>query len=167
MQSNSEAQRDDRLDVGGNRVLEKSREKKTFRTPYSRESRKKARRLVRSGMSRAKVAEIMEASESTIRQWTKDLPPVSSGRGTVPVQPFQEAFLGSGLTPTEVALRLGWTRVNRDKRYPDGDRVKKALGLRPYQVGRGRGAKLKERLHEDTALEFCRALRLDPWEVGI
>jgi hypothetical protein len=74
--------------------------------------------------------------------------------GEYDIEPFREAFERSGLTITEVARRLGWTR-------PDQDRAGKALGLH-----RDHGT-YHSKLCYSTAMELCKALGVDPIDVGM
>lgn len=82
-------------------------------------------------------------------------------KGRVPVEPFREAFERSDMSATEVALRAGWTSRGR----PEGGRVTRHLGLRPYRC-RDRWL-LVELLAPPTAERLCRALDLDPVDVGL
>ena len=85
--------------------------------------------------------------------------------GTVPVALFRERFLALGLRPYELADRLDW----RDYRGKlDSGRVTRAVGLRPYRAsGRDRRWICQERVGLGMAAQLCRALELDPYEVGI
>jgi hypothetical protein len=74
--------------------------------------------------------------------------------GEYDLRPFREAFERSGLSITEVARRLDWT-------CPDQDRAGRTLGLH-----RDHG-KYRQRLCHHTALALCKALDIDPVDVGL
>jgi hypothetical protein len=80
------------------------------------------------------------------------------GYREIPVAPLRDAFQRSGVTASELARRLGWYR-----RTPDGERVKRQLGL--YFVDNGRGKAMRETTTLERALEIVRALGLDPADV--
>lgn len=73
--------------------------------------------------------------------------------GEIDIAPIREAFERSGLTLTEVARRLGWTR-------PDQPRIGRALG---YHRDHGR---LRQQVTYETAVQLCRAIGIDPVDVG-
>jgi hypothetical protein len=86
------------------------------------------------------------------------------------------AFKRSGLTPRELAWRLGYvnhqfTHYKKEdgtiSKYgpfelADEARVRFKLGM--LKTGHG---KLQKQVTVRTALEFCRAMGLDPWEIGL
>ena len=87
----------------------------------------------------------------------------------VPVEPLQEAFRRSGLTACQLAVRMGWTRNYRKRGYlwngGDHTRVLRSLGLYEYT---SKGYRLRQQyMTPEKALKFCRALDVDPWEVGL
>ena len=97
----------------------------------------------------------------------------------IPVGPFQDAFRRSGLSASELALRLGWTRtvywrhrngrtVRRvtPVRRGDASRVLRRLGLSPYW-SHGQREKFQAYMTYEVAEVFCRALDLDPVDVGL
>jgi hypothetical protein len=73
----------------------------------------------------------------------------------VDVAPLREAFERSGLSATDVALRMGWLK-------PDCNRVTKALGITPYHMGHGFKPKHREHLRWDTAERLAQAIGMDP-----
>lgn len=92
----------------------------------------------------------------------------------VPVAPLRDKFLelrARGETNgCQIALRLGWTRLVRQKngrRYEAGDssRVLRSLGLRG-QMSRGQNI-WRERIHADTAARLAEAMGLDPVDIGL
>ena len=110
-----------------------------------------------------------------------DPPYSASRREAVSVDPFKERFAacltqrrvpsadGRGwrdLTPEELAAQLadfcGWTVHRADGTVrPDSSRVLRVVGLR---TDRGR---YRRHIAHDTAAVLCRAMGLDPFEVGI
>lgn len=69
---------------------------------------------------------------------------------------YRQLARNDGLTPTEVALRIGWMRSDR-RSEPDGARVKTCLGL--YGT--------RKHVTYTTAVLLADALNLDPHEVGV
>lgn len=70
-----------------------------------------------------------------------------------------ERFEASGVSARTVALRLAWI----DSRgYPDGPRVRRALGMRPEWDGTYR-----RRMTQAVALRIGEALGLDPVDIGL
>jgi hypothetical protein len=97
----------------------------------------------------------------------------------VDVEPLRKAFKESGLNGWDVAKRLGWMRTRRPvsilkngrrvyyapRQVPDSSRVSKVLGLRKYD---SRGKKIyRKKIHYETAVKLCRALNIDPIDVGL
>jgi hypothetical protein len=95
----------------------------------------------------------------------------------VPVEPFQQAFqklepwvsehpwqrLRAKDAANTVAVRLGW--FTSDGR-PDGSRVRRVLGLRPYTNGRGYPPRIRDYVRAPMAAQLCEALGVSPHEVG-
>lgn len=84
------------------------------------------------------------------------------GYREIPVAPLREAFERSGLSASEVARRLGWTRT-----VPDSGRVLRQLGLYPTHNGHGHGYRTRETMSDDRAAELARVLGVDPVDVGL
>lgn len=84
-------------------------------------------------------------------------------RGGIEVKPLAEAFLRSGLTPYEVARRLGW---KRDKSEADASRVRRALGLALYSPGHGYPPRYRQHCTEEMAIKLARAIGVDPRDVN-
>jgi len=76
---------------------------------------------------------------------------------------LRDAFLHSGLTASEVCHRLGW--LCKGDTAADTSRLTRALGLAEHQ-GRGRSYRA-QRISVERAALICRALNVDPWEVGL
>lgn len=70
----------------------------------------------------------------------------------VDLAPLREAFLASGVTRHELAIRMGWTR-------PDAHRVTDTLGLSHRALG-------KEQVSLKLAGRLARAMNVDPGDVG-
>jgi hypothetical protein len=81
---------------------------------------------------------------------------------TVDSTPLRDAFERSGLSASELCVRLNW-RQRCGK--PDTSRLKRALGLMPMWSG-GRAA-CSARIGLDRAALIADALNLDPREVGL
>jgi hypothetical protein len=79
----------------------------------------------------------------------------------VPIAPFRDAFLASGLSYSELARRMGWTLVK-----PDVQKVRRQLGLAGSQ-GLVYNDKPREFMHYDIAVKLAEALDIDPVEVGL
>jgi hypothetical protein len=86
------------------------------------------------------------------------------GKGRVPVEPFRKRYEELGERPSTIALRLGW--LNSDM-TPDTSRVKRRLGIMPYNMGRGYGLTRNSTVTYNVAVQLCEALNMDPWEVDI
>jgi hypothetical protein len=95
----------------------------------------------------------------------------------VPLAPLQEAFAQSGLSATALATRLGWMRDKCGKLRVDGTygpsrtigdnrQVMRKLGLRDHVSGDRRRFRATTIEYGD-ALAVCRALNLDPVDVGL
>lgn len=85
-----------------------------------------------------------------------------SRRGEVDIVPLREAFERSGLTITQVAVRLGWTRANGSA---DGTRVAKTLGIAPtYSHGY---RYFQQTTSYELGVALCRALEAWPVDVGV
>lgn len=118
------------------------------------------------GLSLAQIARALGVPYGTVKGWmnsrwaTPDMRPPR-----VPNAPLREAFLASGLTPTEVCRRLGWERrtVSRDRIYAGVDTtlLLRTLGLRRW-VGRpGAKASYQVTVALERAQHITAALGLD------
>jgi hypothetical protein len=74
--------------------------------------------------------------------------------GEYDVAPFREAFERSGMSLTELARRMGWSR-------PDQPKAGRVLG---YHRDHGR---YRQKLCHHTAVALCEALNVDPVDVGL
>ena len=96
-----------------------------------------------------------------------ELPPLTR----IDVRPFQQRLLALErdelISRSEVARRLGWFRqapghrreTRGAKLVPDTGRVTRLLGLKATQPQRS--------MSYENAVRFCRALDLDPVDVGV
>lgn len=97
-------------------------------------------------------------------------------KGCISNQPLREAFERSGVSLSQLALRLGYTRVARKKYVKqNGDisvytritgdvmPVKRRLGL----CATAKGLPPQQGIAEPTALRYCEALGLDPVDIGL
>lgn len=80
-----------------------------------------------------------------------------------PVAPLREAFERSGYRAADVARELGWFQRGK----PDGGRVRRVLGLRPWRTKNGRRVYYQEHVSLGVAERLAGALGLDPREVGL
>lgn len=88
----------------------------------------------------------------------------------VPNEPFRKRFIRlqevEDLSLAEVAVRIGWINPP-NKKNPEGvadtTRVARLLGLK----GQGKNGEARQRISHENAEKLCRALHLDPFEVGI
>lgn len=84
----------------------------------------------------------------------------------VPVEGLREAFLrlqrSRGLTTSELAQRLGWTRPVRGRQAPDATSVKRALGLAAHPTNGRR----RQTVSYDLAVLLVEAMDLDPVDLG-
>jgi hypothetical protein len=89
----------------------------------------------------------------------------------VEVAPLRDAFLGSGLSASEVARRLGWQRkhLHRGKyrQMPDASRVTRMLGIRVYAPGRGYPSRARCGMSYENAAKLADAIGVDPIDVGL
>lgn len=90
------------------------------------------------------------------------------------VEPLRDRFVSlhsrGEVTASGLARDLGWYRQASPSsgyrgRVPDGQRVRRALGLRP-ESSRGRSYH-RQHVNYDLAGRLCAALNLDPWEAGL
>ena len=75
---------------------------------------------------------------------------------------MQRAFRESGLTPTELARRLGWMQSG-DSRFGDGYRVSRTLGLKKQT----KPPRYSRYVRYDTAVRMIRAMGFDPIDWGL
>lgn len=77
--------------------------------------------------------------------------------------------MASGMTASEVADRMGWTRPGwkASSRAPDGPRVTRVLGLRDGSSRHVGGSKRQTHTRYETAVALAEAMGLDPVDVGI
>lgn len=80
---------------------------------------------------------------------------------SVPVEVFRDQFEQTGLPAAVVARRLGWYAGG----IPDGHRVYRVLGIRPYHCGHSYGPRFRTRVRLRTALRLAGALGLDPVDI--
>lgn len=81
-------------------------------------------------------------------------------RERVPVEELQRAVDASGLTPAEIARRLGWVCTDRKGwTGPDGHRVRRVLGLLAHDKGHGYGTAPRRAVNRRTADAILAALR--------
>lgn len=90
----------------------------------------------------------------------------------VPLGPFQEAYhrleRSGEISAHALAMRLGWTR-----KYSDGSvrgdttRVLRYLGLRHQTNGKSKRKTTRTHVNYETGVKFCRAMGLDPVDVGV
>jgi hypothetical protein len=81
-----------------------------------------------------------------------------SGHADIPVGPLRDAFLRSGVSASELARRLGWTR-------PDSLRVHRQLGVTIDRNGHGSPVRHRETMSTARAYEILDALGIDPLDV--
>jgi hypothetical protein len=79
--------------------------------------------------------------------------------GYVPNAPIREAFIKSGISAYDLAGFCGWAKGKDGT--PDGSRVERLLGLRPYKNGHGR-LSTNVSMSEENALKIIEALHYDP-----
>jgi hypothetical protein len=89
-------------------------------------------------------------------------------RDAVAVAPLRDYYLRGvergEFTAVDIAQRLGWVSRNG---YGDSTRVQRALGVMPESNGRSRQPRFREHMRYDMAAKLCRALGMDPVDVGI
>lgn len=81
----------------------------------------------------------------------------------IDLAPLREAFLASGRTLVDVARALDWY----DRGKPDGGRVSRSLGLRPYYSGRVKRSRLRAACSYEMAVRLADAIGVDPFEVSL
>lgn len=108
------------------------------------------------GMTCDDAALLMGCSPATIRM-------IAPGRpGKIDNTLLREAFLASGRTAYEVALRLGWYAGSK----PDGTTVKRTLGLVETIGGHRRYRQYRCLIDAETAGLIADAIGVAPWSVG-
>lgn len=86
----------------------------------------------------------------------------------VDLTPLREAFLASGRSAVEVAGALGWIHQGATTvKGRDGRRVLRALGIRPYSRGHGRGMVYQQTCSYKRAILLAEAIGVDPVDVGL
>lgn len=91
--------------------------------------------------------------------------PANSGNpGVVPVEVVREAMERVGLTPGELAVRLGWSDRNG---RPDVSRVRRALGLADITQKSPGSAKRNKTVRYETAVKMAEALGYYPVDWGL
>lgn len=105
------------------------------------------------------------------------MPVATETEGLVSNAPLRQAFLESGITANELAVRAGLMRRYSAPRksgigrstWKGGDATAalRDLGLKP-DIGKGipRG-RMRERISEEKALRYAKALHLDPMDIGL
>jgi hypothetical protein len=92
------------------------------------------------------------------------------GDTDIDVTPFRERYLilhaRDKLPADEVAARLGWWYGNGHPPRGDGTRLKRRLGLEADKSGRGH-VHVARFVTYDVASDLCRALDIDPVDVGV
>jgi hypothetical protein len=90
--------------------------------------------------------------------------------------PLREKFyelLAEGESISEIAARGGWIRKDDSYRIPRGDGapLKRALGILPHRTRHNAHRKqyvtYAKCIRPATAERLCRALNVDPYEVGV
>jgi len=79
-------------------------------------------------------------------------------RDQLPLDPFRDAFLRSGMTISEFARRMGYVRT-----VPNIDQARRALGLR---VDADR-EQPRQRVSYQQAVKMCDALELDYTDMDV
>lgn len=84
----------------------------------------------------------------------------------VPVEELRHELEASGLTPRDLAIRLGWYRGNQrrtggERWWVDTGRVTRVLGLRPNDRGHGYGPARQRFVNAPMAVAIRAALRRD------
>ena len=83
----------------------------------------------------------------------------------VDLKPLQDAYQERGISPSELARRMGWVYDTPGRRNrADSGRVLRYLGLKP-DVGRG-FRKYRETITYDMLLALAEAMDVDPVDVG-
>lgn len=114
------------------------------------------RRMRSDGYTISTVAETLGHNERTVWRYAPGRP------GKVPVAPLREAFLASPLTATDVARSLGWWE---NRGWPDGARVKRALGLLPDISGTTHRRTYRNLTDAETVQLIAEAIGVAPWSV--
>jgi hypothetical protein len=86
------------------------------------------------------------------------------GHAEIPLAPFQERYhqlLERGVSPSEIAYRLDFIVAGR----ADTSRLNRILGLKPHRANGG--YRTSTHTTYGTAERLCRALDLDPVDVGV
>lgn len=84
------------------------------------------------------------------------------------VEPLRQAYLERGKRPADVARTLGWMRVRPGRKHmtPDGTRVERMLGVKPYRTGSNEW-RLRRHLNYDTAVELADVIGVDLTDLGL
>lgn len=76
---------------------------------------------------------------------------------------YQDLEVSEDLSLAELAVRLGWLTTDRKTKAkkPDSSRVGRTLGLV------AENGKFRDNVNNDNAILLCRALHIDPIDVGL
>jgi hypothetical protein len=119
------------------------------------------RQLFEAGHSKNEIARRLGVARSTVR-YRLGARRAQADPNTVPVAPFRE--IAASVPHAMIAERLGWYRKGGQ---PDTGRVRRVLGIYPYDPSHGQPKRYRERITEATAARLCGALDVDPRDVGL
>lgn len=107
------------------------------------------------GLDGAETAAIVGCHLNTVYEYAPGRP------GTIPNELVREAFLRSGLSAGEVAIKIGWMQRGKG----DGARLKRALGVLRCRDENG-STYVNRRINVETATLIAEAIGVDLWEIG-
>lgn len=109
----------------------------------------------RDGLTQEETAKQVGRDKVTVWRYAPGRP------GKIPNAPLREAFLASGLSASEVARRVGWSKDG----WVDASRVRRTLGLTDDRGVKGYRSR-RAMIAAETAANLAEAIGVMPWEVG-
>lgn len=90
--------------------------------------------------------------------------------GAIPLslfEPIIQQRLSEGETYTIWCRRLDWTTVKSGEIFPDISRIKRLIGHSAYMPGGRKQTYIKTGICNRSALNLCKALNIDPVDIGL
>lgn len=90
--------------------------------------------------------------------------------GAIPLSLFDSIIqqrLSEGETYTIWCRRLGWETRTRGETLPDISRIKRLIGHSAYMPGGGKQTYIKTGICHRSAMNLCKALNIDPVDIGL
>ena len=83
-----------------------------------------------------------------------------------PIRKAVEQAEAHGMSKSDICERLGWTRTRKGKRSSETSQLDRRIGRR-MDAGPHGQRYLSRTIRYDIAVEICRAINRDPFELGL